>query len=423
MSGRDSRGMGQVGAVRPLLAQPADRVDDDLRLLDRVDGAALTPVRLEDLRVPRPARHGDLGVARRAAGNPDVEPRRLGHDARVGLHAVQDESEAAGARRFLVGVGRDEQIAREPNPEPGQHFGREDHAGDTALHVARSATVQLAVADLGLQRVARPLVERLVGDRVDVAVEEQALAAAGTRETGDELRASLEPHAGRIQRLAGEIGAVRLEELDVGTRRTKPPGKVILERLLLARRVFGDSGGRVEADQRGGEGDELVLAARYLGDDLLLGLGKCHGPNLSLSRYGPAVDPPRVGGVDRQRVADEAPRFSALEERGELIDGRLRIDPDVEVDLRLDERVEPVRVTARDGPVHGGPPGDLRPARVVPEALQRAASDRDEEQVLRGPRGRKLDRCVAFRVDDAVLLDGGNTFEPLGPHPVHGAAP
>ena len=199
------------------------------------------------------------------------------------------------------------------------------------------------------------------------------------------------PMPGGYSGLPAKSELVRLEELDVGTRRTKPPGEVVLERLLLARRVSGGSGGRVEADQRGGESDELVLAARDLGDDLLLGLGKCHGRNLSLSRHGPAVDPPRVGGVDRQRVADEAPRLSALEERGELIDGRLRIDPDVEVDLRLDERVEPVRVTARDGPVHGGPPGDLRPARVVPEALQRAASDRDEEQVLRGPRGRKLD--------------------------------
>ena len=102
---------------------------------------------------------------------------------------------------------------------------------------------------------------------------------------------ALEPHAGRVQRLAVEIGPVGLEELDLGARRTKPPGEVLLERRAPARGgSSGRSGGRVEADQRGGERDELALAGRDLGDDLLFQLAQGHARQSRGSPSGGAPD-------------------------------------------------------------------------------------------------------------------------------------
>ena len=101
-----------------------------------------------------------------------------------------------------------------------------------------------------------------------------ALAAAGSREARDELRTPLEPHA-RARRAAcpRSSDAVELEELDVSARRAEAARRGdAWSACSCARRVVGVPGGGVEADQRGGERDELVLAARDLGDDVLLGL-------------------------------------------------------------------------------------------------------------------------------------------------------
>ena len=63
----------EIGARAPLLAQARDRVEHDLRLLDRVDGAAVAPVRLAQLGVAGTALDRDRRVDRAAAGDPDLE--------------------------------------------------------------------------------------------------------------------------------------------------------------------------------------------------------------------------------------------------------------------------------------------------------------------------------------------------------------
>ena len=170
----------------------AHGVQDDAHLLDRVHRAAGLPVRLRHLGVPGPALDGDGRRQRAAARHPDLERRRLRHDAGVGAHAVPRGGEPAGAGRLLVGDGVHDHVAGELHAEPREHLGRVDHARDAALHVARAAPVQVAVADLGPIRVARPALARVGRDDVDVAVQEQALAAARAGEPGGELRAAVE---------------------------------------------------------------------------------------------------------------------------------------------------------------------------------------------------------------------------------------
>src|SRR5436190_11944415 len=100
--------MVEAGRLFPAPAQRTNRVDDDGRLLDRVDRSAAAPVRLADLRVPRApgdAHHAILGSPAR---DPDVEAGRLRHDGRVGPESPVDERGTTGARRLLVGVRRDE---------------------------------------------------------------------------------------------------------------------------------------------------------------------------------------------------------------------------------------------------------------------------------------------------------------------------
>ena len=153
-------------------------------LLDRVHRAAGLPVRLGHLGVPGPALDRDGRRERAAARHPDLERRRLRHDAGVGADAVPRCGQAAGARRLLVGDGVHDHVAGEPHAQPREHLGRVHHARDAALHVARAAAVQVAVAHLGLVRVARPALARVRRDDVDVAVQEQARGRRPRRRTG-----------------------------------------------------------------------------------------------------------------------------------------------------------------------------------------------------------------------------------------------
>ena len=79
---RREQRMRQPRARAPVTPERRNRIQHHDRLLDRVDGATEPPVRLADLRVPRPARHPDHAVVRAAARDPGLEAGRLGHDAR-----------------------------------------------------------------------------------------------------------------------------------------------------------------------------------------------------------------------------------------------------------------------------------------------------------------------------------------------------
>jgi hypothetical protein len=334
---------------------------------------------------------------------------------------VQDEGEPSRAGGLLVGVRRHEQIAREPDPEPRQNLGGERHAGDAALHVAGPAPVELAVTYLRLERVARPLLEWLVRHGVDVTVEDEASSAALAGEARDELGAAVEPHPGWVQRLAVEIGRVGLEELGLGSRRLQPSGEMLLQGALLSGRIGRVPRGGVEADQPRGQFDELALAASDLGDDLLLERGERHAGNLSAGRRRPSVDEPPVRRTNGERVAHEAAELGQVEELRELRGIGLRIDSHVEVDRGGGETETAVGIATCHEAAYACAAVDPRLAGVEPEALQRAASDRGKEKVLRLPLRRKLDRRLSLRVHETLLVERDPVLELLVPR--HAGAP
>ena len=145
----------------------------------------------------------------------------------------------------------------QPHPEPVQHLGREHHAGHAALHVAGAAPVQVAVAHLGPVRVARPAVARLRRDDVDVAVQEQAAAAARPGEPGGQLRAPVEAESRRHLARAGDVGGGRLPDVHGGAGRGQALPEIGLQVGLLAGRVARRAGGRVEPDQPRRQLDQL----------------------------------------------------------------------------------------------------------------------------------------------------------------------
>ena len=116
---------------------------------------------------------------------------------------MADRGQPAGARRLLVGDGVDDQVAAQAHAQLGQQLGGEHHCGDAALHVAGAAPVEVAVAHLGRERVARPALARLGRHHVDVAVEQQAGPPPDAGEAGGHLRAALEAER------AGDLAAAR----------------------------------------------------------------------------------------------------------------------------------------------------------------------------------------------------------------------
>ena len=241
----DDLGIREQGVVHaaPLAAQPLDAVEQVARHLDRVDGAALAPVGGPVLGVPGAPRHGDLAVGAAAAGRPHLEPGRLGDDREVGRDAVARAGERADAGGLLVGVRADDHVAAQV-ARRRERLGRDHHRGDPALHVARAAADQAVALDAGAELLRRP------GHDVDVAVEQQRAAAARAAEARRELRAALEADAVRgRERVAGDVLARGLPDLDLGARRAQPLGQVGLQlgllpggvaRVLAAGRVVGD---------------------------------------------------------------------------------------------------------------------------------------------------------------------------------------
>ena len=210
MSPGERYGCAVVRVRAPLLAQRADRLQQDAGLLDRVHASALAPVRLGELGVGGAALDHERRVQRAAARDPDVERGRLGDDAGVRLDAVRHGGDPAGAGGLLVGDRVDQHVAAQRHAEPHERLGGEHHRRHAALHVARAAAVELSVALGGAERVARPALARLDRDGVDVAVEQQAAAAARAREAGEQLRAALEAQPGRDLAAAGHVLRRRL---------------------------------------------------------------------------------------------------------------------------------------------------------------------------------------------------------------------
>ncbi len=117
-----------------------------------------------------------------------------------------------------------------------QRLQGDDQAGDPALHVVGAATEEVAVSLRQDERVAEPLVARLHVHRVDVAVEQDAAAAAGAAEDGGELGPADEVEAGRHEPVAVP-GRLRLPHVRLRAERLEPRGEQPLQPLLVARRV------------------------------------------------------------------------------------------------------------------------------------------------------------------------------------------
>ena len=253
---------------------------------------------------------GHLGVAgapvdrdrrgdRPPAGDPGVEAGRLGAQAGVGRDAVSDRGATAGAARLLVGHRAEDDVAAQAHADTPQALESDHQGGDAALHVVHAAAVQAPVAGGGDERVARPLLAGLDVDRVDVAVQEQAAAAAGPRQRGRELRPAdeVEVVGHEAVALAGRFG---FPQIDGRAERREASGEQRLQGGFVARRVARLAGGGVEGDEPGDEIAQLVTPRPHLGDDLLFE-GRAFGAHAaslcSWSPGGAAPAPPRPATV------------------------------------------------------------------------------------------------------------------------------
>ena len=192
-----------------------------------------------------------------------------------------DQRRPAGARGLLVGVGRDQDLAGQRDPEVRERLDREHHRRDPALHVAGASPEEEAVADLGHERIAGPFLSRLRRDDVDVAVEHERAAASAAREPCDQLRPAGEVEPRRDQRPALHRVRIRLPDIDRGSGGLESRPEIFLERRLLPRRIADLARGRVEPDQRAGEADEIVASGRDRVAYVSLGVGQRHSPVLT----------------------------------------------------------------------------------------------------------------------------------------------
>ena len=268
--------MVMVRPSAPLGRELAQRGEDELRFLDRVDGAAVAPVRLADPGVARPARNGDHRHEAAPARDPGVEPGRLRDDSGVSANAAGDRSEPADASGLLVRDRADHEVAGEAKAERGEDLGGEGHRRDAALHVARPAPVEPTVADLGLIGIARPALAWLAGDDVHVAVHEQAPAASAPGEAGRELRPALEVDVGRREARSGDVSGRRFPEIHLGACCTQAGGEILLEGSLVPRGRTRLARRRVETDEVSGERDNVVRALLDLVDCAALVSGQAH---------------------------------------------------------------------------------------------------------------------------------------------------
>ena len=224
-----------------------------------------------------PGQH-DRAVDRAAAGGPDLEAARLGHDREVGGDAMPGAGQAADAAGLLVGVRAHDQIAGEAARRRDGFCG-DDHRGDAALHVARAAADDAAVANLRVEGIVVPAVLAPRRDHVDVAVEQQRAAAARAAQARSELRAPVEADpARRAERMARHVLRRRLPHFDLGARGPQAGGKVLLERGLVAGGRGGvRPAGGVEPDQVAQQRHELAGAGGDRVDEPPLVTVECLG--------------------------------------------------------------------------------------------------------------------------------------------------
>src|SRR5688572_22704163 len=122
-----------------------------------------------------------------------------------------------------------------------------------------------------VERIVLPAVLASRRDHVDVAVEQERLAATGSRQPRGELRATLESEALDRQRVTPSILGRRLPEIDLRAAGPQPVGECLLKCRLLARRILGAGPARgVVGDQLAGERNDVVTPCGEAVDQRLL---------------------------------------------------------------------------------------------------------------------------------------------------------
>ena len=166
--------------------------------------------------------HANDAVLRTPTAGPHLEARRLGHHTRISGKPMLDERGPARPRGLLVGIGGDQQVAGQTDPQPRQHLDREHHRRDSALHVTGASPVQQPIAHIGDERIRSPLVNRRRRHHVDVAVEDQRPPAPTPSHRSDQLRPPRKIQARRHQWLPGHRRRIRLPHVNRRPDATQP---------------------------------------------------------------------------------------------------------------------------------------------------------------------------------------------------------
>ena len=164
--------------VRPARAQVAlesrERVQEGTHFQVRVD------TQLEPAAVGGTAGDGHVDPQVAFVGDAGVERGGLGEKSAVGADVAEQVHRAEAAVLFVGHTGQNH-VAGQTRTFRGQGADSRHTGSDAAFHVVGAATIHTAVADRGGERVRHAL----HADRVDVADEHQAAAAAGAGQPGD----------------------------------------------------------------------------------------------------------------------------------------------------------------------------------------------------------------------------------------------
>ncbi len=159
---------------------------------------------------------------------------------------VDQEGEVVGAR-LLLALDQDLHRDRAAAAPRAQRGGVQD---DAALVVGRASPVQTAVAHLGFERRARPLLERSLGLDVVVRVEQDRRRAGGTRDLAEHGRVIDvgeldQPDAAvprRLERLGGRLGGLAHGLVVVAGERDRRDADEVRQLLDGAWVALGDRG-------------------------------------------------------------------------------------------------------------------------------------------------------------------------------------
>jgi hypothetical protein len=236
---------------------------------------------------------------RAGMGDDDVEIGGFGDDRGIAGHAAADRRQRPLPAILLAGHERDDELATQP-PVRTARDDRPDRGEDrrhAALHVARSAAEETAVADHAGPWIDRPGFAVARRHHVEMPRQHDPAPARRANSADDEREAAalgLLARPGRVGANGGEVGN---ERLDVHARRRKPGRHLGLDRLLRSGQArdadevgqFGCRGARIDRS------DDAPLVAGQRAEFA----GHGHAPSIG-SRRDPAAK--RPGGGSRTGI-------------------------------------------------------------------------------------------------------------------------